>query len=57
MPPRLSTWKAKHKECQKAVDDVKAHYQTEVAKLETENAELRARLAALEAKISAITAG
>jgi uncharacterized protein YceH (UPF0502 family) len=57
MPPRLSTWKAKHAECQKAVDNVKAHYVARVEELETENAALTARLTALEEKISGLRIG
>jgi hypothetical protein len=45
MPPRLSTWKAKHRECQAAVDDVKAHHLAKIEELEAENAALRSALA------------
>lgn len=27
MPPRLSKWQAQHKDCQAAVDNLKAHYE------------------------------
>jgi hypothetical protein len=47
MPPRLSTWKAKHAECQKAVDNVKAHYVQRVEELETENGRMRRALLAI----------
>jgi cell shape-determining protein MreC len=44
MPQKLSMWKAKHAGCQKAVDDLKTHYEAKVADLEAENTRLRDQL-------------
>ena len=55
MPPKLSTWKAKHRECQAAVDNVKAHHLAKIEELEAENADLRTRRTALEQKISSLS--
>jgi actin-related protein len=31
MPPKLSMWRAKHKECQAAVDNLKAEYEAKLS--------------------------